>query len=137
MLTEELYEACKRCFTGGAPFSSAEVVRLNKVKRICDKFLAEYNGRVDIDLSALSNVTIIEMGFLHGCKKLTNIDLSALSNVTKIGSYFLNCDICSVTNEWLFTRKRYVCLPYNRKGLKILEPKLLPGSTSRHLDKIK
>jgi hypothetical protein len=59
------------------------------IQVIKDKFFSDCNELIDIDLSGLSNVTLIENGFLLECLNLTNINISQFKNVTKIGDWFL------------------------------------------------
>ena len=58
--------------------------------KIGDNFLRDCENLTSIDLSPLSNVTLIGHNFLRNCKNLTSIDLSPFSNVTSISSYFLS-----------------------------------------------
>ena len=74
MLTAELHNTCKRCFTGSAPFSHEEITQLNQVTHICKDFFRGCAELTNIDLSALSNITHIGENFLRRCTGLTNVD---------------------------------------------------------------
>ena len=49
-----------------------------------------------LDLSAVSTVTDVGCGFLHGCRGLTSLDLSSFNSLTHVWDYFLK-DCTSLT----------------------------------------
>jgi hypothetical protein len=52
-------------------------------------FLAGCTGFTTVDLSPLSQVTVLPEAFLYGCTGLTSVDLSPLSQVTEVHEGFL------------------------------------------------
>ena len=74
------------------PTTVRHVVVYANVVAVPEDFLMKCTGLTTLDLSPLSQVTVVQGSFLEGCIGLTSLDLSPLSQVTEVrGSFLRGC----------------------------------------------